>query len=56
MLKIDGAIIKAEGIEGGPITLADVSDNPGAGAPGGSTFLIGQFIGRGVKDVAVGGI
>lgn len=55
-LDMDDAITKAQQIEGGPITLADISDNPGGGAAGDSTFLVSRLIERGVKDVAVGGI
>lgn len=37
----------------GPVVLADVSDNPGGGAPGDSTVLLEQVIARGV-DACVG--
>lgn len=55
-LDMDDAITKAEENDEGPIVLADMSDNPGGGAPGDSTFLVGQLIERGVANVAVGGI
>jgi microcystin degradation protein MlrC len=36
-----------------PVVLADVSDNPGAGAPGDSTFLLQALLDRGIENAAV---
>jgi microcystin degradation protein MlrC len=38
----------------GPIVLADVADNAGAGAPSDSTFVLRRLVERGVRDVATG--
>jgi len=37
-----------------PVTLADMGDNPGGGAPSDSTFFLQEIIKRGMKDVAHG--
>lgn len=37
----------------GPVIIADVTDNPGGGAPGDSTFLLREMITRDVTDAAV---
>lgn len=37
----------------GPIVLAESADNPGAGAPGDSTWLVREVLARGARDVAV---
>ena len=37
----------------GPITLADVADNPGGGAPGDSTFILKALIDYQIKNAAV---
>ena len=37
-----------------PIVFGDVSDNPGGGAPGDSTFILDALISRGIRNVAVG--
>ena len=37
-----------------PVTLADMSDNPGAGAPGDSTFVLRAVLARKMHDVALG--
>jgi microcystin degradation protein MlrC len=37
-----------------PLVLADFADNPGAGCPGDSTWLIGALIEGGVRDAAAG--
>jgi microcystin degradation protein MlrC len=39
-----------------PVVLADVADNPGAGAPGDGTRLLARFIDRGVRDAVVGAL
>ncbi|MGY2492295.1 M81 family metallopeptidase [Cupriavidus sp. CP313] len=53
-LTIDEALDDA--LEAGqtPAILADRSDNPGSGAAGDSTFILGRLIERGITDVAVG--
>lgn len=51
-LSIDDALDRAMAIEGGPVVLADVSDNAGGGAPGDSTFIIRRIIERGIRGVA----
>jgi len=38
----------------GPIVLADVADNAGAGAPSDSTFVLRRLVQRKVRDVATG--
>lgn len=53
-LAIDEAIDRALAIDGGPVVLADVSDNAGGGAPSDSTFILERLIARGVGDVASG--
>lgn len=37
-----------------PVVIADVTDNPGGGAPSDSTFLLRELLARGVQDVALG--
>lgn len=37
-----------------PVILADMSDNPGAGAPGDSTFALSAVLSRRMDDVALG--
>ena len=51
---IDEAIDAALAIDGGPVVLADVSDNAGGGAPSDSTFILARLIACGVHDVASG--
>ena len=51
---IDEAIDRALAIDGGPVVLADVSDNAGGGAPSDSTFILERLIARGVGDAASG--
>lgn len=40
--------------EAGPVLLADVSDNPGGGAPGNSTFVLAALAAASVDDVVMG--
>ena len=42
----------AEG--GGPVVLADASDNPGGGAPSDSTFILRRVLERGMTGIALG--
>ena len=51
---IDEAIDQALASDGGPVVLADVSDNAGGGAPSDSTFILERLIARGVGDVVSG--
>ncbi|RMF37966.1 MAG: M81 family peptidase [Alphaproteobacteria bacterium] len=37
----------------GPVTLADMGDNAGAGAPSDSTFFLRAILARGIRDVAL---
>jgi len=53
-LAMDEAIDQALGIEGGPIVIADVSDNAGGGAPGDATFFLRRLLDRGIRNVASG--
>ena len=53
-LGIDEAIDRALAIDGGPVVLADVSDNAGGGAPSDSTFILQRLLARGVRDAASG--
>ena len=45
-LSVKEALDRAAAEQGGPVVLADVSDNPGGGAPGDSTFLLREVIKR----------
>jgi microcystin degradation protein MlrC len=51
---IDGAIDFALAAPKGPVTLADVADNAGGGAPSDSTFVLRRLVERKVKGVALG--
>ncbi|MEA2778901.1 MAG: hypothetical protein QOK29_445, partial [Rhodospirillaceae bacterium] len=53
-LSIDEALDQALAAEGGPIVIADVSDNAGGGAPGDATFFLRRILERRVRDVASG--
>ena len=55
-LGIDEGIDRALAIEGGPVVIADPSDNPGGGAPGDATAILRALIERGVRDAAIGPI
>jgi microcystin degradation protein MlrC len=55
-LGIAEGIQKALAIEGGPVVIADPSDNPGGGAPGDATAILCALIDRGVHDAAIGPI
>jgi microcystin degradation protein MlrC len=37
-----------------PLVLADVSDNPGGGAPSDSTYILQALLDQGLRDVAIG--
>lgn len=51
---IDEAIDRALGAQAGPVVLADVADNAGAGAPSDNTAILHRLLERGVTDVATG--
>jgi microcystin degradation protein MlrC len=51
-LGMDDALDRALAIEGGPVVIADTSDNSGGGAPGDATFLIRRVRERGITSVA----
>ncbi|MCC6803647.1 MAG: M81 family metallopeptidase [Anaerolineae bacterium] len=51
---IDGALDHALAAPGAPIVIADVSDNPGGGAPCDSTFVLRRMLERGITNVALG--
>lgn len=51
---IDTALERALEATGGPVVLADVSDNAGGGAPGDATFLLEAILERGIEDVVTG--
>ena len=51
---IDAAIDFALAAPAGPVTLADVADNAGGGAPSDSTFVLRRLVERGVRDAAIG--
>jgi len=53
-LDIDSGLDRALAVEGGPVVLADVADNPGGGAPGDSTFILRRLIERQIANVAIG--
>lgn len=47
------ALDEAQATSAAPVIIADVSDNPGGGAPGDSTFLLHEIRRRGMRDVAL---
>lgn len=51
---MDEGIDRALNGHGGPVVLADVADNAGAGAASDSTFILARLVERGVRDVAAG--
>ena len=53
---IDEGIDAALAIEGGPVVIADPSDNAGGGAPSDATAILRRLIDRGVRDAALGPI
>ncbi len=52
-LDVAGALDAALALPGRPVVIADRSDNPGAGAPGDSTYLLAEILGRGLDEVAL---
>ncbi len=55
-LDLDDAVDAAMAFDGGPVVLADMSDNPGGGAAGDSMLLVAALLEKGISDIAVGGI
>lgn len=55
-LGVEDAITRALNADKGPVVIADMSDNPGGGAPGDSTFIVRRLLERGIGMAAVGGI
>lgn len=53
LVSVDAAVQRARSAEEGPIILADVSDNPGGGAPGDGTVILQQLLESEVKDVGL---
>lgn len=53
---LDEAIDQAIKVDGGPVVLADMADNPGGGGVGDSTFIMRRLLERGISDFAVGAI
>lgn len=51
---LDTALGLAEGIVGGPVVLADMGNNSGAGAPGDATFVLREMLDRGIGNAALG--
>lgn len=51
---IDELLDRVEEATATPVVIGDCGDNPGAGAPGDSTFLLRRIFERGIRDVAVG--
>lgn len=51
---IEAALDQLERADVGPITLADMGDNAGGGAPADSTFFLQAVLKRRLKDVALG--
>ncbi|MBV6415817.1 MAG: hypothetical protein CMLOHMNK_00338 [Steroidobacteraceae bacterium] len=51
---IDAAIDEALGVASGSVVIADMSDNPGGGAPSDSTFMLRALLERRVRNVVVG--
>jgi microcystin degradation protein MlrC len=53
-LTMDEALDQALAIDGGPVVIADVSDNAGGGAPGDATFFLRRLLQRGIRNAASG--
>src|SRR4029079_13287425 len=56
MFEIDAAIDAALAVDGGPVGLADVWDNPGGGTAGDATTVLQRFMARGIDNAAFGTI
>lgn len=53
-LGLDEALDHALALDGGPMVIADVSDNAGGGAPGDSTFFLRRLLERQIGNAASG--
>lgn len=53
-LSVDEAIDAITPEAGDPVVFGDISDNPGGGAPGDSTFILEALLREDVRNVAVG--
>jgi microcystin degradation protein MlrC/pimeloyl-ACP methyl ester carboxylesterase len=53
-LSVNDALREALAIEGGPVVLADMSDNAGGGATSDSTFILQAVLEQNIADVAMG--
>jgi len=51
---VEGALDDAIAHPGGPVIIADLTDNPGGGAAGDSTFFLRALLARNITGVAVG--
>lgn len=51
---IDSGLDAALALGKSPVVIADVSDNPGGGAPGDSTYVLQRLLERGITNAAVG--
>jgi len=51
LVSVEDAVQRAQSAVEGPIILADVSDNPGGGAPGDGSVILQQLLKNGVKNV-----
>jgi microcystin degradation protein MlrC len=56
LLGVNEGIDRALAIDGGPVVIADPSDNPGGGAPGDATAILRALIDRQVDNAAIGPI
>jgi microcystin degradation protein MlrC len=50
---ISNALDRAEKAQAFPVTLADMGDNPGGGAPSDATFFLAEILRRGLKQVGL---
>ncbi|TDP71781.1 alpha/beta fold hydrolase [Roseateles toxinivorans] len=53
-MSADQAMKAALAVQGGPVVMADIADNPGGGAMSDSTFLLRAVLDRGIADTAFG--
>lgn len=51
LVSVEDAVQRAQSAEEGPIILADVSDNPGGGAPGDGTVILQKLLEYKIKNV-----
>ncbi|MFC7049472.1 M81 family metallopeptidase [Emcibacter nanhaiensis] len=53
-LGVQESLDQAMAIDGGPVVIADASDNPGGGAAGDSTHFLRAILEAGIPDTAIG--